>query len=813
MAGARSEILAGKAYVELYVRNTLFMRGLRQAKENLAQFGTDMQAFGRQIATLSAAAIIPLAFSAKKFAEFDDAMRSVKAVTQASQDEFIKLTNTAKELGRTTSYTAVEVANLMAELGRAGFKPDQVNAMTGAVLSLARATGTDATLASGIMAASIRQFGLAAGDAGRVSDGLTAAANKSFNTVEMLGEALSYAGPVARDFNMSFEDTLAVLGGLGNVGIQASNAGTAVRRLLTLNAAEANKIKGIFGVSFKDAAGNARPLIDTLGEVNEATKNLGTATRAEKFNEAFGLLGITGASALGRSAGDVKALAEEIKNAGGAAAKAAAEMDAGLGGSFRIFLSALEGVQIALGGALEGALKSIVDVGSELLGTVTALANANKPLIVSIAKWSLALGAAGAALMAIGLAASFASVVLGGLGAILTLAGSAIGVVVSAIALMFSPAALVVVLIAGIAGALLQATGSMDAFVAGGMGLFSSLGSLFSQLKTTAMDTFSGIRDAIGSGDMALAGKIAIAGLKLAFAQGLQAISDMIGGTIGGAFSKITAQILGGDFSGAWNTAVLGMSAIWESWSAGVVNTFIGVASKIINVWKTTVDMITNYLLQKAGEGGVFGSFLEQFSGVNVKEEMERKKRLDAEAARVGANSSDTGIFEDIAAGTYSDPATTALAAQLQEQLNTMRRVANEEAKATADALADGIAGGANEASDEVKRLEKELLELRAVAKFKREAANASGKGDNGAGGNQDGPNAVSGGSIGSGTPSTVTSSAAALIAMGRGFSESPTVKAVMQAKEAIVEQTKQQGIQAARQLDAIKNMGVEFIA
>ncbi len=74
------------------------------------------------------------------------------------------------------------------------------------------------------MAATIRQFSLEASDAVRVADGLTAAANKSFNSVESLGEALSYAGPVAADANMSLEETLAILGTLGNLGIQGSEA-------------------------------------------------------------------------------------------------------------------------------------------------------------------------------------------------------------------------------------------------------------------------------------------------------------------------------------------------------------------------------------------------------------------------------------------------------------------------------------------------------------------------------------------------------------------------------------------------------------
>src|SRR5690606_10522111 len=231
---------------------------------------------------------------------------------------------------------------------------------------------TDATRASGIMAATIRQFGLAGEDATRVADGLTAAANKSFNSVESIGEALKYAAPVAADANMSLEETLAILGTLGNMGIQGSDAGTSLRRLLTLSAAEAQKFQKVFGVATTDAAGNVRPLIDVLGEVATATENLPTGERAAKFNEVFGMLGITSASAISKSVADTRILYKELQNAGGVAAQTAKEMDAGIGGSFRIFMSALEGIAIAIGEAISAPLQRVTDA---LSGTLSAVNN------------------------------------------------------------------------------------------------------------------------------------------------------------------------------------------------------------------------------------------------------------------------------------------------------------------------------------------------------------------------------------------------------------------------------------------------------
>jgi len=349
--------MAGRAFVSLYTKNDALTRGLQKAKADLNKFGADMMRLGSQMVAMSAAIATPIVFATAKFAEFDDAMRAVGAVTTATSAQLISMTDVAKKLGASTSFTAVQVAQLMTELGRAGFKPDQVNAMTEAVLNLARATGTDATLSSQIMAASIRQFGLDATDAARVADVLTMAANSTFNTVEGLGESLKYAGPVAKELGMSLEDTVAILGTLGNVGIQGSEAGTALRRLGVISAATGEELNRIFGISNVNLAGELKPIVQIMGEIGVATEKLPVAERVAKMNEAFGLLGITSASVLSHTAGDTMALAEALGNADGAAAKAAATMDAGLGGSFRIIMSAAEGLQIAIGEALAGSNK------------------------------------------------------------------------------------------------------------------------------------------------------------------------------------------------------------------------------------------------------------------------------------------------------------------------------------------------------------------------------------------------------------------------------------------------------------------------
>jgi TP901 family phage tail tape measure protein len=421
MASSRS-VRAGRAHVEFFLEDSPLRRGLTLAERRMRQFGASVQNIGRKAFTAGLGGIAAFALPMKQMMDFDDAIRMTGAVSQSSAEQLESLRQTALELGRTTSFTAVQVASLMGELGRAGFKPDEINAMTAAVLNLSRASGTDATLSAGIMAATLRQFSMGASEATRVANVLTLAANSTFNSVESLGEALSYAGPVAADLGMTLEDTVAILGTLGNVGIQGSNAGTALRRISTMTAAEAEKMKKIFGVSFLDASGNVRPLITVMGELAESTNSLPTGERIARMNEAFGLLGITGASVMATAAANTTELANSLRQAGTVAADTAENMDAGPGGTWRILTSAVEGASIAIGTALAPQFQRLGGWITEATGKLTTWITQNEGLIVSAARASGYMLAGGAALIVLGkglqVAAIGATILNAGLGVV-----------------------------------------------------------------------------------------------------------------------------------------------------------------------------------------------------------------------------------------------------------------------------------------------------------------------------------------------------------------------------------------------------------
>ena len=415
-------IQAGLAYVKVFLEDSALHRGLGRASRRLKRFGANVAGAGRSMLGAAAAVAIPIGAAVRKYVEFDDAIRQVGAVSGATAAQFDRLKASALELGRTTSFTASEVAGLQTELGRAGFSPDEIIEATPHVLALARATGTDLAEAARYAGQTLRQFRMETSETSYVADVLAATANKSNNTLESIAQAMEYAGPVAADFNMSLEETAALVGVLGNVGVQGSNSGTALRRLLTLTGADAARLEEIFGVAFQDAAGDARPLVDVLGEVQQATADLGTAERAAKFKDAFGILGITGASAIAGNVSDARELLEVLQQADGYAGTVAEEMDAGAGGAWRRLTSAVKGAAIALGEALAPTLTAAAGWIGAHVGQLTEWIGKNQELIKKLLKWGAAFAAIGAALVAFG--------------SVISAAGSAVGLFAGALSLM-----------------------------------------------------------------------------------------------------------------------------------------------------------------------------------------------------------------------------------------------------------------------------------------------------------------------------------------------------------------------------------------
>ena len=411
---ANANIRAGRAYVEVTAETSKLKKNLDAAQSQLKSFGKTCQGLGRDMMALGGALSLPFALAEKSFAGFDDRMRLVQAVTSSTGDQFENLTRTAQRLGRETSFTAQQVADAMVALGRMGFDPSEIEAAISSVLNLSRATGTELSESADIAANSLRIFGLEAGKMTHVADILTATANGSAQTLTDLFEGLKMAGPQAAAAGENISELCASLGIMANMGIKGSLAGTALRKAYVQFADV--KIQNVLrdvGVEAVDANGNLRKMAAIMRDVAEATAKMPTAERLSFMKEVFDVRGMMSGLSLAGNIDELDKFLAKLRDVSGQADETARAMDRGIGGSFRLFRSAVEGTMNAVGEALSSTLQPMVARITAAINTFTKWVEANRGLVTSIAATVASIGAFGAALFVVGTASRVLSAGMG----------------------------------------------------------------------------------------------------------------------------------------------------------------------------------------------------------------------------------------------------------------------------------------------------------------------------------------------------------------------------------------------------------------
>ena len=336
-----------------------FKRDTRQATSGVAKLG-------KAIAGLVTIQQVTQQFmqATQVFAEFERGMVRVGAVTNSlGSTAFAGLTDRAQELAKTTEFTARQVADAMGFMGMAGMKTNQIFEATPAVLQLASAGMVDVASAADTVTNIMAGYGLKTEDLNNANNVLVATFTNSNTSLQQLGQSFKYVGPVAKSAGVEFKEAAAVIGLMGNAGIQADMAGTALRgtiiKLLDPTA-EGAKIIRQYGINVQDSNGKLKPMIEIFKQLEPI------ADDSAKMIQLFGLRAGPGMqAALTQGTDALQGLIEKIDGAGNIAERVATAQMETLDGKIKIMKSNAEALQIALGAALEPTSTAFVNALSQ----------------------------------------------------------------------------------------------------------------------------------------------------------------------------------------------------------------------------------------------------------------------------------------------------------------------------------------------------------------------------------------------------------------------------------------------------------------
>ena len=364
--------------------------------EKLKTVGSAIEGVGQKLMPVTAAVGGLGAAAVKVASDFDSAMSQVAAVSGATGKDLEALRDKAREMGSKTKFSASEAAEAMNYMAMAGWKTNDMLSGIEGIMNLAAASGEDLATTSDIVTDALTALGLSAEDSGHFADILAAASSNANTNVSMMGETFKYCAPVAGALGFSAEDTAEAIGLMANAGIKSSQAGTAMRSMMTNLTGEVKFVGDAFGeltIQTTNTDGSMRSLGDILADCRAAFAQMSESEKAANAEALVGKNAMSGFLAVMNAApGDIEKLNNAINNCDGTAEKMAATMQDNLAGQLTILKSQLEELAISIGEILMPYIRQIVGWIQGLVDWLNSLDEGTKKIIVTVALVAAALG-------------------------------------------------------------------------------------------------------------------------------------------------------------------------------------------------------------------------------------------------------------------------------------------------------------------------------------------------------------------------------------------------------------------------------------
>lgn len=366
------------------------------AGDKFEKAGDSITNAGKQISVASAAVTGLGVAAVKTAADFDSAMANVAAISGATGDDLQALRDKAREMGEKTKFSASEAADAMSYMAMAGWKTGDMLSGIEGIMNLAAASGEDLATTSDIVTDALTAFGLTAEDSAHFADILAAASSNANTNVSMMGETFKYCAPVAGALGYSAEDVAEAIGLMGNAGIKSTQAGTALRTMMTKLQGElklSGEALGEVTIQTANADGSMRELSDILADCRTAFSKMSESEAAAAAETLVGKNAMSGFLALMNSApGDIDKLRNAIENCDGSAEDMAAIMQDNLNGQLTILKSQLEELAISFGEMLMPVIRKVVTAVQGFVDKLNNMDEAQRKTIITIGLVIAALG-------------------------------------------------------------------------------------------------------------------------------------------------------------------------------------------------------------------------------------------------------------------------------------------------------------------------------------------------------------------------------------------------------------------------------------
>ena len=609
-----------KRLQEQAATTSVTLEKIAAAGDKFEKAGDSITNAGKQISVASAAVTGLGVAAVKTAADFDSAMANVAAISGATGDDLQALRDKAREMGEKTKFSASEAADAMSYMAMAGWKTGDMLSGIEGIMNLAAASGEDLATTSDIVTDALTAFGLTAEDSAHFADILAAASSNANTNVSMMGETFKYCAPVAGALGYSAEDVAEAIGLMGNAGIKSTQAGTALRTMMTKLQGElklSGEALGEVTIQTANADGSMRELSDILADCRTAFSKMSESEAAAAAETLVGKNAMSGFLALMNSApGDIDKLRNAIENCDGSAEDMAAIMQDNLNGQLTILKSQLEELAISFGEMLMPVIRKVVTAVQGFVDKLNNMDEAQRKTIITIGLVIAALGPflviLGTVISTVGKSMKAYASATKGIKKLMVAVKSGTGIfgkLGTALGGISAPVLAIVAVIAVLVAAFTHLWKTNDGFR-------ENIIATWTQIKETVSNFCQGIVDRLNSLGFEFS----------SITEVLKAVWDgfcnLLGPVFEGAFRFISdtlstvldvilntvdffIAVFSGDWEGAWEAVKNIFSSIWNglvSWFTNILETIKGVLDVALGwigtsweqVWTNVKNFFTN---------------------------------------------------------------------------------------------------------------------------------------------------------------------------------------------------------------------------
>lgn len=317
-------------------------------------------------------------------AEFIDTMTTVSAIIGSTEEQLKMLSETAQSLGLETMFGSQDIASGMKYLAMAGNTVEQVNDMIKGAAYVANATGMElggkggaADLITNVM----KTFKIVGDGASElVGDQLTKATLSANISMTDLAESIKYSAADMVILKKELPEVAAMIGTLGNAGIQGSMAGTSLGNMARYLIKAFNpktdaysflQRMGLSQQDFVDAKGDLIDFGDIMEKISKGVEMLPSTDRSKAIGAIFGIRGQRAANAIMNDLEGYRNLLDQIQNNSAGFAKSIVDKRMNtLAGSIDKVSSAWENLKVAFTEQIAPALMPILNTLSQIIEAI-----------------------------------------------------------------------------------------------------------------------------------------------------------------------------------------------------------------------------------------------------------------------------------------------------------------------------------------------------------------------------------------------------------------------------------------------------------